>query len=486
MAEAAISALTEKLISLLSEEATLLQDIHEEVADIKDELESIQSFLKDADARAAAEEDMSEGVKTWVKQVKEVAFHMDVFMDEYLLEMAQHHPHRLQGFSWFLHKSARLFSMLKPHHETATKIQKIKASVQKIKARSERYGFQSTGQGSSSGTQNVRWQDPRKDSLYLEDTDVVGIESSRNELIGWLVEGQPHRIVISVVGMGGLGKTTLAKKIYDHQMVRGHFECYAWISVSQSYNIQDLLRSIIKQFREARNELPMPGIDTMDEQSLVNNQVLLNNVNTNFLEDSTASLLHDFFHTSRCLSLTTSSQSIVSHAWVFLSEDVADRVCLGLIPTSEGSWVTAVSIKGDCTWKAGVVDSEHIFHKGIQTLGRSGLLAKKAKPRAKELKNKPIPNYDKLVELYGKDRATGEQSEIASEMRQWWATSIGEGSMENIEDIDHLVAQNEVTLESCDNVGDNNVGEASSKAKKREHQKMRTWNKLWEQFRMLL
>ena len=170
MADAAISTLTEKLISLLSEEATLLQDIHEEVADIKDELESIKSFLKDADARATAE-DMSESVKTWVKQVKEVAFHMDVFMDEYLLEMAQHHPHQLQGFSGFLHKSARLISMLKPHHETATKIQKIKASVQKIKARSERYGFQFTGQGSSNGTRNVRWQDPRKDSLYLEDTD---------------------------------------------------------------------------------------------------------------------------------------------------------------------------------------------------------------------------------------------------------------------------------------------------------------------------
>ena len=58
--------------------------------------------------------------------------------------------------------------------------------------------------------------------------------------------------------------------------------------------------------------------------------------------------------------------------------------------------------------------------------------------------------------------------------------------MENIEDIDHLVAQNEVTLESYDNVGDNNVGEASSKAKKRKTSKMRTWKKLWEQFRMLL
>ena len=89
MAEGVVSPLIDKLISLLSGEATLLQDIHEEVADIKDELESIQSFLKDADARAAAEEDISEGVKTWVKQVREVAFRIDVFMDEYLLHVAQ-------------------------------------------------------------------------------------------------------------------------------------------------------------------------------------------------------------------------------------------------------------------------------------------------------------------------------------------------------------------------------------------------------------
>ena len=71
-----------------------------------------------------------------------------------------------------------------------------------------------------------------------------------------------------------------------------------------------------------------------------------------------------------------------------------------------------------------------------------------------------------MVELYGKDRATGEQSETTSKMRQRCATSIGEGSMENIEDIDHLVAQNEVTLESCDN-----VGETSLKAKKRKTSK---------------
>ena len=271
MAEAAISPLVDKLISLLSEEATLLRDIHEEVADIKDELESMQSFLKDADARASADEDMSEGVKTWVKQVREVAFRIDVFMDEYLLEMAQHHPHphRQQGFSGFLQKSARLITMLIPHHVTATKVQKIKASVQKIKERSERYGFQSTGQGSSSGAQNARWHDPRMASLFLDDADVVGIESPRDEMIGWLVKGQSHRIVVSVVGMGGLGKTTLAKKVYDHWMVRGHFDCHAWIAVSRSYNMVDLLRIMIKQFCEARKERPPEGIDSADKMLVI-------------------------------------------------------------------------------------------------------------------------------------------------------------------------------------------------------------------------
>ncbi|GMY30825.1 isoform 2 of disease resistance protein rpp8 [Fagus crenata] len=141
MAETVVSPLIDKLISLLTQEAELLSGIDGEVADIKDELESIQSFLKDADARAAAEEDMSEGVKTWVKQLREVALCIDVFIDKYLLQMAQHHPQR-HGLSGFLYKSARFIKMLKPHHEIATEVQEIKASLQKIKERSERYRFQ--------------------------------------------------------------------------------------------------------------------------------------------------------------------------------------------------------------------------------------------------------------------------------------------------------------------------------------------------------
>ena len=158
MAETVVSPLIDKLISLLTQEAELLSGIDGEVADIKDELESIQSFLKDADARAAAEEDMSEGVKTWVKQLREVALRIDVFIDKYLLQMSQHHPQR-HGLSGFLYKSARFIKMLKPHHEIATEVQEIKASLQKIKERSERYRFQ-TIDHQSMVAQNVRRTDP--------------------------------------------------------------------------------------------------------------------------------------------------------------------------------------------------------------------------------------------------------------------------------------------------------------------------------------
>ena len=269
MADTAVSPLIARLISLLTEEAKLLRGIHGEVADIKDELESIQLFLKDADARATEEKDISDGVKTWVKQVREVAFHIDVAIDQYLLHEAKHDPRRLH-FTGFFPKITHLLKTFNSRHEIATKIQEIKASVQKIKDRSKRYSFKSIDQGSSSGARNDRWHDPRKDSFYLDDADVVGIESPRDELIGWLVEGLPYRTVLSVVGMGGLGKTTLAKKVYDHQKVRGHFDCHAWIPVSQSYNTEHLLRSMIKQFCKARMEYPPQGLDEMDEELLIN------------------------------------------------------------------------------------------------------------------------------------------------------------------------------------------------------------------------
>ncbi|GAU51826.1 hypothetical protein TSUD_416120 [Trifolium subterraneum] len=70
------------------------------------------------------------------------------------------------------------------------------------------------------------------------------------------------------------------------------------------------------------------------------------------------------------------------------------------------------------------------------------------KSEAAEWKNKPIMFYDKLATLFGKDRATGEHEDTPFEMRARKAANAKRPSP--IEEIDHLVEANEVTLERFD------------------------------------
>ncbi|MCI43964.1 NBS-containing resistance-like protein, partial [Trifolium medium] len=85
MAEMAVSLVLDQLIPMLTEEAKLLGGIHKEFEDIKDELEYIQAFLKDADKRVAT----TEGVKTWVRHVREAAFRIEDVIDDYLIQVRQ-------------------------------------------------------------------------------------------------------------------------------------------------------------------------------------------------------------------------------------------------------------------------------------------------------------------------------------------------------------------------------------------------------------
>ncbi|GMP78534.1 hypothetical protein CsSME_00034448 [Camellia sinensis var. sinensis] len=64
--------------------------------------------------------------------------------------------------------------------------------------------------------------------------------------------------------MGGIGKTTLAKKVYDSQEMVAHFNCKAWITVSQSYKPEELLNTMIEQLsRKDVLTLPDEGINSL-------------------------------------------------------------------------------------------------------------------------------------------------------------------------------------------------------------------------------
>ena len=127
MAETAVGLVRDKFIPLLTEEAYLLRGIHKEVEVIKCDLDFLQAFLKDADARAQTNQRInnSHGDKAWVEKLRREAFEVEDVIDEYTRLMTQiQRPHKHRFIS-FLRRSACLVVKLKPRHDIASKIQKL-------------------------------------------------------------------------------------------------------------------------------------------------------------------------------------------------------------------------------------------------------------------------------------------------------------------------------------------------------------------------
>ncbi|KAF8020716.1 hypothetical protein BT93_G1218 [Corymbia citriodora subsp. variegata] len=248
MAESAVSFLVEKLATFVEKEAKLLKGVCGKIEFIRFELESMKAFLKSAES---SQEDDPE-LKVWVKQVREVAHDTEDILDEFMLKLASDHGH---GFMRYFHKIKSAMQNLKARHHISSKIDEIKSRVESIAERRQRYNF--TEQSASAFTRGTSWYDLRVDAFLVEEGDLVGIDEPREEIIKWLVDEEPGLKVLSISGMGGLGKTTLAKRVYDNQ---------------QSPKIENILRDMIVQLHKEIEQPAPQGIESADRIKL--NQIV--------------------------------------------------------------------------------------------------------------------------------------------------------------------------------------------------------------------
>jgi disease resistance protein RPM1 len=159
-----------------------------------------------------------------------------------------------QQFGW---ANTDLDVQLSARHRLAVQLQSIKPRVKAISERRNAFSLNRIDMPSTSSATVEKWHDPRLAALYLDEADVVGIENPKHLLVSWLVEGEEKLSSISVVGMAGMGKTTLVKKVCDSHPIRRSFDTHSWVTVSKSFASTELLRVALQGFLVTANE-PVP------------------------------------------------------------------------------------------------------------------------------------------------------------------------------------------------------------------------------------
>ncbi|KAL3604974.1 hypothetical protein D5086_005833 [Populus alba] len=198
MADGAVSFLLDKLTTILLQKASLLGDARDKIEEIKLELESMKSFLRDAERS----KEKSDSVETWVRQVREVAYEVEDIIDEFM-----HHKYKetlKNGFKGIVEGVVKFPKNITSRHRISSKLQKVIAKVHEVSERSKRYGFDPIDEEATRNVAGDRWQHYGESATFVDEDDIVGMEESTEQLLGWLMEDEPRRTVISIVGMGGL------------------------------------------------------------------------------------------------------------------------------------------------------------------------------------------------------------------------------------------------------------------------------------------
>ncbi|QCE12684.1 disease resistance protein RPM1 [Vigna unguiculata] len=246
MVEAVVSFAIDRLYDLLIEEARLLNGVSDKVKSMQNELKRMQCFLRDAESK----QDEGDIIKNYISEVRKLAYDAEDVIEIYAIKVA---------FSISIGTKNPL-SRVKSIHKVGSELITINSRISDLTRSLQTYGLTATkdNEESSNMKRQLRWS-----YSHIVDEFIVGLDKDINKVTEWLLnenenENEGCRFVY-ISGMGGLGKTTLAKSIYHYNAIRRNFDGFAWAYISQQCKKRDvwegILLKLISPTKEERDEI---------------------------------------------------------------------------------------------------------------------------------------------------------------------------------------------------------------------------------------
>ncbi|XP_070674228.1 putative disease resistance protein RGA3 isoform X1 [Malus domestica] len=240
----AAEGILNKVLSLPAQEFGLAWGFKAELRKLRKSFTDIECFLVDV---ANQPQEKSKSMEEWVKNLKDVAEDAEDVLDEFEYEVARR---KVEIQNHMKKKVLNFFSLSNPlafRLQMAHKMQKINASLVKLKSEAPLLGLVSKNKGAT--PQGIRW-DRQTDSRIGRDEITVGRGEVVTKIVTTLTDSkynQGNPAVMAIVGMGGLGKTTLAKSVYNEALIHKHFETGIWVCVSDTFDVDLILLKMLEQ-----------------------------------------------------------------------------------------------------------------------------------------------------------------------------------------------------------------------------------------------
>nr|UBY07261.1 NBS-LRR disease resistance protein [Dasypyrum villosum] len=229
VASGVMNPLIGKLTALMGDEYNKFKGVKKQASFLQKELSAMNAALQKLELM---DDELDPTVKDWRDDVREMSYDMENCIDDFMRQSRDD-----DAKSGFIKITARRIKKLRQRLRIAHRMEELKTLA--IEANDRRQRYKVDDWKPVSGSVDV---DPRLRAVYQEADSLIGIDGPREEVATRLMDTQNKLKVLSIVGLGGLGKTTLAKQVYDK--IGLQFDCKAFFSVSQRPDMTELLNNL--------------------------------------------------------------------------------------------------------------------------------------------------------------------------------------------------------------------------------------------------